>query len=72
MKREDDHDRRDLIRQNRQRLRAAHQRRKLARIEDVESRRRNYEQQLKGEIPKNAFAQLKNATKNKKFRLMML
>ena len=35
MKREDDHDRRDLIRQNRQRLRAAHQRRKLARIENV-------------------------------------
>ena len=51
MKREDEHDRRDLIRQNRQRLRAAHQRRKLARIEDVESRRRNYERQLKGGSP---------------------
>ena len=48
MKREDEIDRREIIRKNRQRLRASHQRRKLARIEDVESRRRDYEKSVKG------------------------
>ena len=48
MKREDEIDRREIIRKNRQRLRASHQRKKLARIEDVESRRRDYEKSVKG------------------------
>ena len=49
LKKEDEIDRREIIRKNRQRLRASHQRRKLARIEDVESRRRDYEKSVKGQ-----------------------
>ena len=52
IQKEEEHDKLEEIKEKRQRHRATQQRRKYRRLEEVETRRREYEEQVKGAIDK--------------------